>query len=106
MFDIDLKPVFTTTVKIIAPGGQEQSFEGTFEALDIDAFESFDLATGAGARAFLERVLLKVNDIIDGQGNPVPDSPELRAKLINKSWVRGPAVKAYILGQRGGQAGN
>lgn len=106
MFNIEAVPTFRETVKIVAPGGTEEDFAATFEALEIDEFTGFDLAQPEGTRAFLLRVLLEVDDIVGNDGHRVPHSPELVARLLKKSWVRGPLVAAYLTGLNQAKAGN
>lgn len=107
MFNIDLQPFFTTPVTAQPPGEYDpQTFGAKFEALGVDEFNSFDLATAVGTKAFLERAWLSVSDVVDKDGNPVPDSTALRAQMIDLSWVRTPLVRAYLDGVSAGQAGN
>tara|TARA_R110002020_G_scaffold10801_24_gene41113 strand:+ start:91 stop:414 length:324 start_codon:yes stop_codon:yes gene_type:complete len=107
MFNIDLQPVFSVTVTANPPGPAEaQSFLATFEALGIAEFSSFDLGTPAGAKAFLDRAWLAVDDVVNDAGEPMPDSPALRARMIDLAWVRTPLVSAYLNGLAESQAGN
>lgn len=106
MFNIETVPTFRETIKVGVPGGEEETFGATYEALDIDEFTGFDLNTADGSKAFLTRVVLSVDDVIDAMDNPVPSSPELIGKLLNKSWVRQPLVAAYFAGLTKARVGN
>jgi hypothetical protein len=107
MFNIDLQPQFTVTVRANPPGEcEQQSFKAVFEALGIDEFTSFDLSTAAGAKAFLDRAWVGVSEVVDANNDPVPDSPELRARITDLAWARTPLITAYVEGLAEGQAGN
>jgi len=106
MFNVDEVPVFQVPVPVIAPGGIDQSFQASFEALMIDEFSGFNLSTPDGCTAFLERAWLKVDDVVDKDGNPVPDSTELRARIANMPWCRAALVRAYLDGLQPAARGN
>lgn len=101
MLDIDFKPTFTRLVTVSIPSGAssvEQSFTATFQALDVPEFNSFDLTTVEGISKFLERVFVGADDVVDGGGNPVAFTAELRRRLIALPWARPALVTAYIRG--------
>lgn len=106
MFNIDDKPTFTATAEVTAPDGSNSDFSVTFEALDIPEFEGFELGTADGAKAFLVRTVRSVDDIVDNQGEPVPDGEPLRAKLYALPWVRPAMIRAYLTAINKAAVGN
>lgn len=109
MLDIDFKPVFTRTVTVNIPSGAsiiEQNFSASFEALDVPEFNGFDLSTPEGTKAFLERVLVDCDDIVDKGGNPVAFTAAMRDRLIAKTWARQGLIKAYLNGFQKEAEGN
>ena len=44
--------------------------------------------------------------MVNDAGEPMPDSPALRARMIDLAWVRTPLVSAYLNGLAESQAGN
>ncbi len=107
MFRFDPRPVFTATVTVNTPGRTDpEDFKARFLALPIDEFNAHDLTTEAGARAFLEKVIQGIDEIEDMDKRKIPDSPELRAALINAAHVRGPMIAAYIKDAAGAARGN
>lgn len=109
MLNINFRPTFVRTATFRIPSGRgfsEQSCEATFDALTIDEFAAFDLDTPDGTRAFLERVLVNLADLVDGDGNAVTYSPAVRDALLAHDWGRIGLVKAYIRGRQEAAEGN
>lgn len=109
MLNVTFKPTFIRTATFRIPSGRgfsEQSCEATFNALTIDEFSAFDLETPEGTKAFLERVLVNVADIVDDDGNAVPYSHAVRDALIANDWGRLGLVRAYITGRQQAAEGN
>lgn len=107
--NIDMRPTFTRQVKVEIPRGRdkiEADFLATFEAIDNSELESFDLATPDGTKAFLNRVIVGLDDVLDGDGNAVPYSETLRDRLLDKPWSRSKLVAAYARGVVGAAEGN
>lgn len=105
-FNVEARPHFTETVKVTSPGGEESTFIATFLALDVPAFQEYDLDTGEGTTAFLETALQHADDLVDKRGDPVAFTPEIKAGLIAKGWVRVPLTRAYLEGLNKAIRGN
>jgi hypothetical protein len=107
--DIDLKPLFNTTVTFRVPSGDdvlEQSCRVTFEAIDNSEQDTFDLATPEGTKGFLVRVIRSIGDVVDHNREPVPYTEELRDRLLDKPWSRSRLVAAYARGLTVAAEGN
>ena len=108
MFNVNAKPVFTHPVKIKVPadgGYDEQTCKATFRALRDDEVATFDLATSAGSAEFLRAVIVKLDDLADGD-KPAAYSEALRDQLLQWQFVRAGLARAYFEGMVGAATGN
>lgn len=107
MFKITNEPQFTHSVIACVPvdgGFDEQSFKATFRVLDADK-----LGTDGSVQGQIEdlrRLIVKLDDLVDEQGQPVPYSDALRDQLIGLPYVRIALVEAYTRGVTKAKSGN
>lgn len=106
MFNIQAVPTFCEIVKVVDPNGEISDFLATFEAIDIPTLEGFNLTNGKGAQALVERVLRRADDVVASDGEPIPSSADLLARLNSLAWVRAGILRAYFAGIERAAAGN
>jgi hypothetical protein len=96
MFNIDKTPTFTVPVPLVLEGLEEpQSFRATFRAVsDQEALEA-DAKSVDGFKAFLRRIVVRLHDLEDDEGNPVESSPEVIEQLLGFQHVRMALQRAY-----------
>jgi hypothetical protein len=83
-FKLITNPEFTHSVTIFVPadgGHEEQTLQARYRYVPTD-----DLPTMSG-RAYVEAVLVSLDDVADEKGKPLPDSPELREAMLSLPWV-------------------
>ena len=86
MLKIIETPEFTATCPVEVPGGAPgQTFRATCIAIGRAEIEQLLLADVAG-RALADRVLRRVEDVVDGDGTPLPWDDGLRALLLDQLW--------------------
>ena len=108
-FKLISDPTFSRTVKIKVPvdgGFEDQSIKATFRVLSAETIEKAELATGQGSTKFLKDVLVKLDDIVGEDGQPVPYSDKLRDQIIQLPYVRRPLHDEFFAGIQGGGGGN
>jgi hypothetical protein len=109
MFKIIDEPEFTHEVKVLVPvdgGHQEQSFKTRFRVVPLDELEDLELATSAGQETFLRRVVVRFDDIVDAQGQPMPQSDELTNRMLATPYVRTALFRAYTAAMTKARVGN
>ena len=109
MLNIDFRPTFTRTATFRIPSGRgfdEQTCEVSFAALTITELNGYDVAEPAGLKALLERVVVGLEEVVDGNGAAVPYTPELRARIIDHDWGRQGLYRAYVIGRQQAAEGN
>jgi len=100
---------FTHTVWVMTPsdgGATKESLKATFRVLDVDEARSFDLSDGAGVTDFLERIVVRLDDIVGADNRPIPYSDGVRKKLVKLPHVRAALAQAYFEAVGGARAGN
>lgn len=114
MFKIADKPQFTHDVPIMVPadmnsdggGHQEHILRTTFKVLPISEASAFDLNLADGTTGFLKAVIVRFDDVVDGDGKPQTYSEELRDQLIDFHYVRAGLVNAYLRAVMKARMGN
>ena len=107
-FNIDLRPTFTRTVKVLEPAGTgtvEKCFKATFNVLDVDETEPYNFNTSGGTRDFLCKVIVSL-DGLEGKDGPVDYSELVRDRVLAKRYARLPLLQAYWNGLNGEAEGN
>ncbi len=108
MFRIVHEPTFTHTVPVMTPvdgGHREEKIEVTYRIINADEAAGYP-ETEEGNADFLRRVVLRVDDIADEDGAPLPWSDELRDRLIALPHVRIALARGYGAALAKGRAGN
>lgn len=88
---------FTHTVSVMLPidgGYSEEEFKATFEVVGVD--DLGDTSTLDGQVSLLRRVVVGLDDILDGQEKPVSYSEELRDRLIDIPYIRAGLLRSYL----------
>lgn len=109
MFTISTEPQFTHDISARVPvdgGYRTEDFKATFRVIDPDEIEQFDLSTGDDSTDFLKRVVVKLDDIGDAQGEPVEWSDEVLEKVLKLPWARGALARGYFAAIKGAASGN
>jgi hypothetical protein len=98
-FVVTKEPRFTHPVTVQVPvdgGHREEKFKATFRVISTDKLAEFDLDTEKGSRDMLVEVIIKLDELVDEQQQPVPYSDELRDALIAVPYVRNALGKTYF----------
>lgn len=96
-FAIDVDPRVTGRPRIAATAeAPEQRFSAVFRVMPVSEFERHDLATGAGARAFLVAAIVSLDDVQDAAGNALSFDDALRDRVIDQPLARAALVRAYV----------
>jgi len=109
MFVVDPDPQFTHTVKVKVPvdgGYEEQSCKATFRVIPTEEAATFDLTDGAESTEFLRRALVSLDDLVDGNKQPVPYNDTLRDQLLSRAYFRTAVARTYFAAMTGAQSGN
>lgn len=104
MFTFTPRLNFSTPVSVQVPGVAEpQVFTGHFTALPQDETIALQDPTAprdrvaANNRDWLDRIFTGWGpDLVDDRGAPVPVSAEVKAQLLNQSWVCTAITLAYL----------
>lgn len=100
---------FTHTIPVMVPvdgGFKEQSLKVRFRLHQDDAENAADLAKSDGMEAFLKRVIVSIDDVIDEAKKAMPYSDELRDQLISMSFVKIAMWNGYFAAVTKAKAGN
>ena len=95
-------PTFVTTATITVPtdgGPIEETISVRFKVLD-------DAALELPSPEFLKRAILRIDDVTDDDGAPVPSSEQLIADVLALPFTRLPLVRAYMTALTGARLGN
>lgn len=106
MFRIDDNPQFDARVEIALEGAEPQSIAVRFHALPNSEIDAFELRTAEGTTEFLERVIVRIDDVVDEDGEAVTYDAALRDRLLDLGWVRQPLVRTYFAALAGARLGN
>ena len=109
MFIVDHSPTFThpVTVQVPVDGGfEEQKFKATFNVIPAEEAKEYDLSDAGQVTAFLKRVLVSMDDLVDKDGQAVPYNDSLRDKLLGLPFLRLALSRTYFAGVSGAKSGN
>ena len=102
MFKLQKAPTFTTTATLNVPtdeGQVEQTIGVRFKVMPKEAGE---LETDE----FLRRAILRVDDVVDEDNEPLPFGPELLEQLLATPFAVIGLIKAYWQALSGARSGN
>lgn len=109
MFKVVKHPTFKRTVTIHVP---DESAEGSHvETLTVifrvvRKHEAPDIDTADGSIEFLNAAIMRLDDLVDEAGEPIADSPQVRAALFELPYVRLGLGAAYFAGLNEVKLGN
>lgn len=109
MFKIETDPQFTHPVKVAMPtdgGFETQTFKARFRLLSADEMAKHELNTGPGQEVFLNCVIVALFDIVDDEGDEVPFSDAVLAKVVGSIPARNALLATYTAACTKAQAGN
>lgn len=110
MFKIVTEPTFThpVTAKVPVDGGGflEEKFKATFRVIAPDEADAFDLLTNEGSTAFLKRVVVRLDELGDAEGQPIEFSEQVFDAALKLPWARGALARTYFAAVSGAKAGN
>lgn len=107
MFVLTDQPRFTHDVEVPTPvdgGFKTETFKATFNVIDVD--DMTDVLSLDGQKALLQRVVVGLEDILDGNKKPVPYSDEFRDRLIGIPFIRKALINTYMTAVVNGPVGN
>lgn len=109
MFKINPNPEFTHVVKVKVPvdgGFSDQTFKVTYRVVPTSEAATFQLNTAVGATDFLRRAIIRFDELIDMNDQPVEYNHEVRDQLLGFSYLRQAVANTYFEAVSGAQAGN
>lgn len=108
MFKIEENPTFTTTVRLVMPGDDpvEQSFSATYRLLLMSDFENHDTLSPEGQTAFLQTIIVRLDDIVGADNEPIAYSEALRDQIIDIVPARNALYDAYTAALTAARVGN
>lgn len=109
MFKLVENPTFCRDVTVLVPadgGHRKETCKAVFTAVSVSEAKGYDFGTEDGTRTFLERVIVSLSDIADEHGSPLSYSPDLRDRVLDRSYARTALMKSYLEGIRQELVGN
>lgn len=109
MFKIIENPTFTHTVRVMVPidgGHREETLKATYKVLTTDEVNGYDLSDSASSRDFLRTALVKLDDIADADGKPIPYSDEVRDQVLALPYARIALGRGYFEAVSKARTGN
>ena len=109
MFNVTDVPTFARTVTIMVPeddGHREETLRVTYRVVPTDQAAPINLNDGESVRQFLEIAIVRFDDLVDTNKNPVPYSDEIRARVLLMPHARAPLVGEYIAAVSKAKLGN
>lgn len=107
MFVLTDQPRFTHDVEVNTPvdgGFKKETFKATYAVIDVE--EIGDTHSLEGQKSLLQRVVVGLEDILDGNKKPVPYSDEFRDRLIGIPFIRKALLNTYLEAVINGPVGN
>ena len=109
MFKIVKNPEFTHAVPVMVPvdnGHDEQLLKCRFRVVSSDDLGQHDLASTEGTEAYLRAIVVRFEDVVDDDGQPIAVSDALTTRLLGISFVRIALVRAYSVAVTKFKTGN
>jgi hypothetical protein len=109
MFKLASDPTFTHVVRVQVPvdgGHATETLRVTYRVIGTEALERYELNTSEGTREFLRATIVRLDDIVDETGAPVPYSDAVRDRVIDLPYARVAIVRGYFDGVARGLQGN
>ena len=109
MFTIADEPTFTHDVEALVPvdgGHEKQTFKATFRVVSPDELEQYNLNETISSAEFLKRVVVKLHDIGDAEGNAMEWSDRVFEQVLKLPYARGALARAYFSAMTKAKSGN
>lgn len=109
MFKIAKDPQFTHTVPVLVPvddGHEEQSLKVRFRVRTVDDLNQHDRMTAEGTEAFLRSIIVRFEDVVGDDGQPVPSNDALTDQLLAFPFIRMAVVQGYFQAVNKAKLGN
>ncbi|RWR26788.1 hypothetical protein D2T29_19620 [Sinirhodobacter populi] len=104
MFTVIENPEFTETVPVAVPGEAEtQRITARFRVVDTD---DLDWNDQAAVKAFLDEAVINFEGLGDDQKRPIACTPEIRAQLLRRPYIRVALIRSYVLAVTKAASGN
>ena len=108
-FKVVAEPQFTHTVKIRTPvdgGYLDESCKATYRVIPAEEADAFDISTAEGSTAFLQRVIARLDELVDAEKNPIEWSDHVRDQVFCLPYARVGLARGYFEGVSGAKKGN
>lgn len=108
-FIVKAEPQFTHAVKVRVPvdGGFEvQTCKATYKVLPTTEAAKYDLSDGPSATEFIQRILVRLDDLKDEEKNPVEYNESVRDQLLPLQYFRTALTRTYFDAIAGAKVGN
>lgn len=99
MFQIVQNRTFTHDVTATMPvdgGYRDETMKVTFNYLPTDEAADYDLKTPIGTTDFLKAIIVRMDDLIDENKQPVFYTTAIRDQLLKANNVRQAIIAAYF----------
>jgi hypothetical protein len=109
LFKIVENPEFTHEVEAQVPvdGGHErQSMRVTYRVIPVEEADAADLGGREGTDALLDRIVVRIDDLVDPDGKPVEWNDRVRAQVLRLPYARLALVRGYYDGVSGARRKN
>ena len=110
MFKLTKNPQFTHPVPVMVPadggGHDEQTLKVRFRVRAVDDLNQHDRMTPEGTEAFLRAIVVRFEDVVGEDGEPIPSSDDLTEQLLALPFVRMAVVQGYFNAVQKAKTGN
>jgi hypothetical protein len=109
MFKIVADPTFTRAVPVQVPvdgGHRVETIKATFRAVRLSEQAALDLDKSEDTRVFLEAAIVKLDDLANEAGEPIPYSDSVRDQVLSLTYARVALITSYIEAVSKAKAGN
>lgn len=99
MFKLSSDPQFTHRVSVASPvdGGHEtETMSVRYRVVPVAEVAQADLLTEPGTTAFLQRIIVRIDDLVDEHGESLPWSDRVRDQLLTLPHARLAIVSGYF----------
>lgn len=106
MFNITAQPEFSHVVAVLVPcdgGHREETLRARFRVVSTD---ETDTSTMEGIEAFLKSVIVSLDELVDGGGEPVLYNNAVRDQVLALPYARLALLRAYMTAITKAKLGN
>ncbi len=108
-FKLIENPEFTHDVAVMVPGDdgpREEKLRTRFRHLTDAEREPFDTQTDAGMKDFLRAAVVRFEDVVDDDDQPIDCDDALKERIIGVQYVRIGVYFGYFAGMGKARLGN